>query len=78
MIGSLSGKWTESPWIGRVDSFVWFFFFLFSLFKCVFGGVGSSSLSVSKRNEESQTTVVWSQLFSLLPRDGNDTARKHV
>lgn len=59
-----------------MDIFVSFFFF-FLPFKCVFWG-GSSSLSVSKRNEESQTTAAWSQLFSLLPQDGNDTARKHV
>lgn len=39
VIGSLSGKWTESPWVGRVDSFGFVLgLVFFSLFKCVFGG----------------------------------------
>jgi len=35
-------------------------------------------LSVAERNEESQTTSAWSQLLSLLPRDGKDTAWKRA
>lgn len=69
-------------WKGGTTLFFSFFpFFLvflvifFVLSVCL---VGSSSLSISERNEESQTASAWSQLLSLLPQDGNDTAWKHV